>query len=119
LQHISWVWCSLLSLLRSPTIGTCHMHDNLAWRRRVDYDATTCAIRQDARFIPVFTPGERPRRDLRRRHRHQPHRQRPANLTTIRAPIIAAIEDAGYLHVPEGRRDHTTPAETLRLHGFD
>jgi len=24
-----------------------------------------------------------------------------------------------YLHVTEGRRDHTTPAETLRLHGFD
>jgi len=43
----------------------------------------------------------------------------PANLATIRATIIAAIKDAGYLHVPEGRRDHTTPAETLRLHGFD
>ena len=43
----------------------------------------------------------------------------PANLATIRAAIIAAIKDAGYLHVPEGRRDHTTPAETLRLHGFD
>jgi hypothetical protein len=25
----------------------------------------------------------------------------------------------GYLHIPEGRRDHTTPAETLRLHGLD
>jgi hypothetical protein len=24
-----------------------------------------------------------------------------------------------YLHIPEGRRDHTTPAETLRLHGLD
>jgi predicted transposase YbfD/YdcC len=43
----------------------------------------------------------------------------PANLATIRAAIIAALKDAGYLHVPEGRRDHTTPAETLRLHGFD
>jgi predicted transposase YbfD/YdcC len=43
----------------------------------------------------------------------------PVNLATIRAAIIAAIKDAGYLHVPEGRRDHTTPAETLRLHGFD
>jgi predicted transposase YbfD/YdcC len=43
----------------------------------------------------------------------------PANLATIRAAITAAIKDAGYLHVPEGRRDHTTPAETLRLHGFD
>ena len=64
-------------------------------------------------------PREDPRRDLRRRHRHQPHRQRPANLATIRAAIIAALKDAGYLHVPEGRRDHTTPAETLPLHGFD
>jgi predicted transposase YbfD/YdcC len=43
----------------------------------------------------------------------------PANLATIRAAIIAAIKDAGYLHVPEGRRDHTTPAETLRLHSLD
>jgi predicted transposase YbfD/YdcC len=43
----------------------------------------------------------------------------PANLATIRAAIIAALKDVGYLHVPEGRRDHTTPAETLRLHGLD
>jgi len=43
----------------------------------------------------------------------------PANLATIRAAIIAAIKDAGYLHIPEGRRDHTTAAETLRLHHFD
>jgi predicted transposase YbfD/YdcC len=43
----------------------------------------------------------------------------PANLATIRAAVIAAIKDAGYLHVPEGRRDHTTPAEALRLHGLD
>jgi predicted transposase YbfD/YdcC len=43
----------------------------------------------------------------------------PANLATIRAAIIAAIKDAGYLHIPEGRHDHSTPAETLRLHGLD
>jgi hypothetical protein len=47
----------------------------------------------------------------------------PANLATIRAAIraaiIAALKDAGYLHIPEGRRDHATPAETLRLHGLD
>jgi predicted transposase YbfD/YdcC len=43
----------------------------------------------------------------------------PVNLATIRAAITAAIKDAGYLHIPEGRRDHTTPAETLRLHGLD
>jgi hypothetical protein len=33
----------------------------------------------------------------------------PANLAIIRAALIAAIKDAGYLHVPEGRRDHTRP----------
>jgi len=43
----------------------------------------------------------------------------PANLATIRAAVIAAIKDAGYLHVPEGRRDHTTPAEALRLHRLE
>jgi predicted transposase YbfD/YdcC len=43
----------------------------------------------------------------------------PVNLATIRAAITAAIKDAGYLHVPEGRRDHTTPAEALRLHDLD
>jgi predicted transposase YbfD/YdcC len=43
----------------------------------------------------------------------------PANLATIRAAVIAALKDAGYLHIPEGRRDHTTPAETLRLHRLD
>ena len=43
----------------------------------------------------------------------------PANLATIRAAITAAIKDAGYLHIPEGRRDHTTTAETIRLHGFE
>jgi predicted transposase YbfD/YdcC len=43
----------------------------------------------------------------------------PVNLATIRAAITAAIKDAGYLHIPEGRRDHTTIAEALRLHGFD
>ena len=43
----------------------------------------------------------------------------PVNLATIRATVIAAIKDAGYLHVPEGRRDHTTPAEALCLHGLD
>lgn len=43
----------------------------------------------------------------------------PANLATIRAAVTAAIKDAGYLHIPEGRRDHTTPAETLRLHRLD
>ena len=43
----------------------------------------------------------------------------PANLATIRAAVIAAIKGAGYLHVPEGRRDHTTPAEALHLHRLD
>jgi hypothetical protein len=44
---------------------------------------------------------------------------RPANLATIRAAVIAALKDAGYLHIPEGRRDHTTPAEALRLHRLE
>jgi predicted transposase YbfD/YdcC len=43
----------------------------------------------------------------------------PVSLAAIRAAITAAIKDAGYLYIPEGRRDHTTPAETLRLHGLD
>ncbi|ASU82430.1 hypothetical protein CDO52_06170 [Nocardiopsis gilva YIM 90087] len=42
----------------------------------------------------------------------------PVNLATIRAAITAAIKDAGYLHIPEGRRDHTTPTEALHLHGL-
>jgi predicted transposase YbfD/YdcC len=42
----------------------------------------------------------------------------PANLATIRAAIIAAIQDVGYLYVPEGRRDHLTPANALYLHGL-
>ena len=42
----------------------------------------------------------------------------PINLATIRAAIIAAIEDAGYLYVPEGRRDHVTAADALYLHGL-
>jgi predicted transposase YbfD/YdcC len=42
----------------------------------------------------------------------------PVNLATIRNAVINAIRDAGYLHVPEGRRDHTTPAEALHLHGL-
>ena len=60
-------------------------------------------------------------RDLTFREDSSPSRtgSGPANLATIRAAISAALKDAGYLHVPEGRRDHTTPAETLRLHGFD
>ena len=40
----------------------------------------------------------------------------PANLATIRGAVINAIHDAGYLHVPEGRRDHTTPADAPYLH---
>ena len=43
----------------------------------------------------------------------------PVNLATIRAAVIAVLKDPGYLHIPEGRRDHTTTAETLRLHGLN
>jgi predicted transposase YbfD/YdcC len=45
-------------------------------------------------------------------------RHGPVNLATIRNAIINTIRDAGYLHIPEGRRDHTTPAEALHLHGL-
>jgi len=40
---------------------------------------------------------------------------RPANLATI----IAAVKDAVYLYIPEGRRDYTTLAEAPHLHGLD
>lgn len=40
----------------------------------------------------------------------------PTNLATLRSAIKAALTDAGYLHVPEGRRDHTGVTETLYLH---
>jgi predicted transposase YbfD/YdcC len=42
----------------------------------------------------------------------------PINLATIRAAIINALHDAGYLHIPEGRRDHTNHADALYLHGL-
>ena len=42
----------------------------------------------------------------------------PTNLATLRSTVKAAILDAGYLHVPDGRRDHTTATETLYLHGL-
>jgi predicted transposase YbfD/YdcC len=42
----------------------------------------------------------------------------PINLATIRSAIINAIRDAGYLHVPEGRRDHMTADEALYLHNL-
>ena len=43
-----------------------------------------------------------------------PNGSGPANLATIRAAVTAVLKDAGYLHIPDGRRDHTTSAETLR-----
>lgn len=42
----------------------------------------------------------------------------PINLATIRAAIINTIKSAGYLYIPDGRRDHTRPHEALTLHGF-
>jgi hypothetical protein len=42
----------------------------------------------------------------------------PVNLATLRAAVTAAIQDAGYLYIPEGRRDHTQPLDTLYLHGL-
>ena len=40
----------------------------------------------------------------------------PVNLATLRSAVKAALKNVGYLHVPEGRRDHTTVTETLYLH---
>jgi predicted transposase YbfD/YdcC len=42
----------------------------------------------------------------------------PANLATIRSAVINTLRQAGYRLIPEGRRDHTTTAETLQLHGL-
>jgi predicted transposase YbfD/YdcC len=42
----------------------------------------------------------------------------PINLATLRSAVKAALKDAGYLHIPEGRRDHTKIADTLYLHGL-
>jgi predicted transposase YbfD/YdcC len=42
----------------------------------------------------------------------------PINLATLRAAVINAIKDAGYLYIPEGRRDHTTATDALYLHGL-
>ena len=59
-------------------------------------------------------------RDLRRRHSHQPHRHR-----ALQPGHHPRRRHHGHQrrrlppHTPEGRRDHTTPAETLRLHGLD
>ena len=40
----------------------------------------------------------------------------PINLATIREAIINTIHDAGYLYLPEGRRDHISPSDALYLH---
>ena len=85
---------------------------------------------------PSAIPLRRHQPDLRSRHRAEPgptgsralvHRGAPhvrdvtfgedtatsrtgrglANLATTRVAISAAIKDAGYLHIPDGRRDHT------------
>ena len=42
----------------------------------------------------------------------------PTNLATLRAAVITAIKDAGYLYIPEGRRDHLHPIDALYLHGL-
>jgi hypothetical protein len=42
----------------------------------------------------------------------------PTNLATIRSAVINTLRDAGYPYIPEGRRDHTVPADAVRLHGL-
>ena len=41
-----------------------------------------------------------------------------SNLATLRGAVINAIKDAGYLYIPEGRRDHVRPIDALYLHGL-
>jgi predicted transposase YbfD/YdcC len=43
----------------------------------------------------------------------------PINLATLRASVIETLKQAGYLHIPEGRRDHQQPHEALYLHGLN
>jgi predicted transposase YbfD/YdcC len=43
----------------------------------------------------------------------------PVNLATIRCAVINAIRSAGYQYIPEGRRDHMSPSQALRLHGLN
>lgn len=38
------------------------------------------------------------------------------NLAALRYAANAPLEDAGYLHLPEGRRDHAKVTETLYRH---
>ena len=40
----------------------------------------------------------------------------PVNLATLRSAVKTALKSVGYLHIPEGRRDHTKVTETLYLH---
>ena len=95
------------------------------WRRDT---ATGKACRQTVYAVTSLTSAHATARDLARLVREHWSIEDastsrtgsgPANLATIRAAVIAALKEAGYLHIPEGRRDHTTPAETLRLHGLD
>lgn len=53
----------------------------------------------------------------RRPWRHRRVDSRGTAAITSLTSADATAED--YLHVPEGRRDHVTAAETLRLHGLD
>ena len=81
--------------------------------------ALTWQNQEDTPVVRLCTPGEHPRRTFGEDAAASRTGSGPANLATIRAAITAAIKDAGYLHIPEGRRDHTTPAETLHLHDRD
>jgi hypothetical protein len=95
------------------------MRNTLNRRRRRTYPTPTCTFRRDARYAR-FAPRENVR-DVTFHEDTVTSRtgNGPVNLATIRAAVIAAIKDAGYLHIPEGRRDHTTPTETLHLHSLD
>ena len=42
----------------------------------------------------------------------------PIEPVTIRCAIINVLRDAGYLHIPDGRRDPPGAQDVLHLHGF-
>jgi hypothetical protein len=82
------------------------------WRQEI---ATGRVSRETVYAVTSLDSAEATAADLARLVRGQ----WPGNLAAIRAAVIAALKDASYLHIPEGCRDHTTPAETFRLHGLD
>lgn len=45
--------------------------------------------------------------------------KRSQSLLLAQVRALPWRQDAGFLAIPEGRRDHAAPAETRHLHGLD